>query len=478
MRRVILTVLTILFLCPSIVNAENVAKIKEKEYETLQKAIDEAVENDEILLLSDEATSIKVSEDKNISLNLNSHSFNSNINNSGKLEIKGPGKLIATTTGDFPVSINNQESGELFLNNLNIDDLNTEHIEANYYFYNSGKLSLEEVTLNGESMSYFILNIRTGEVTIKNGNYTTQGVFLENRNLVTIEDGTYNFNMNTFHIRNTSGTFTINNGNFTSNTALIDFETGSSTIINNGVFNVKNIVNSFASLFGENKTTIEINNGTFNTIDSALLFGVLAKNVDIIFNNGTITSNTKAYILSDASNTKDNNHFYINGGVIDAKNSEGILFNNITIGKNDDNVTSESPLIYINSGNFKYGYREGYNLNFYDGKIILNNIIEDTNITTPQGYYVKYDDNQDNTYTAYLSNVLENNDPKPETPVDPGKTEDIITENKPQTSPNADKTVENPQTGFYSVVGIIGIIVLITIIGKLYYRNKDKIYKI
>ena len=84
-----------------------VAKIGDVEYATLQAAIDAAQNGDEVVLLTDVKEHILVSETSNVVLNVNGKTIDnddanaSTIENKGTLSIKGNGKILNTTSGNF-----------------------------------------------------------------------------------------------------------------------------------------------------------------------------------------------------------------------------------------------------------------------------------------------------------------------------------------------------------------------------------------
>lgn len=88
--------------------AENkVAKIGDVEYATLQEAINVAKNGEEVVLLQDVKEHIRVSDTSNVVLNLNGKTIDNNdndastIENLGTLTIKGEGKVLNTTSGNF-----------------------------------------------------------------------------------------------------------------------------------------------------------------------------------------------------------------------------------------------------------------------------------------------------------------------------------------------------------------------------------------
>ena len=84
-----------------------VAKIGDVEYATLQAAIDAAQNGDEVVLLQDIKEHVRVSETSNVVLNVNGKTIDnddanaSTIENKGTLSIKGNGKILNTTSGNF-----------------------------------------------------------------------------------------------------------------------------------------------------------------------------------------------------------------------------------------------------------------------------------------------------------------------------------------------------------------------------------------
>ncbi len=84
-----------------------VAKIGNVEYATLQEAINAAQNGEEVVLLTDVKEHILVSETSNVVLNVNGKTIDnddanaSTIENKGTLSIKGDGKILNTTSGNF-----------------------------------------------------------------------------------------------------------------------------------------------------------------------------------------------------------------------------------------------------------------------------------------------------------------------------------------------------------------------------------------
>lgn len=84
-----------------------VAKIGDVEYATLQEAINVAKNGEEVVLLQDVKEHIRVSDTSNVVLNLNGKTIDNNdndastIENLGTLTIKGEGKVLNTTSGNF-----------------------------------------------------------------------------------------------------------------------------------------------------------------------------------------------------------------------------------------------------------------------------------------------------------------------------------------------------------------------------------------
>lgn len=84
-----------------------VAKIGNVEYATLQEAIDAAKNGEEVVLLQNAKEHVRVSETSNVVLNLNGKTIDnddndaSTIENLGTLTVKGEGKVLNTTSGNF-----------------------------------------------------------------------------------------------------------------------------------------------------------------------------------------------------------------------------------------------------------------------------------------------------------------------------------------------------------------------------------------
>ena len=84
-----------------------VAKIGDVEYATLQEAIDAAKNGEEVVLLQNVKEHVRVSDTSNVVLNLNGKTIDNDdsdaatIENLGTLTIKGEGKVLNTTSGNF-----------------------------------------------------------------------------------------------------------------------------------------------------------------------------------------------------------------------------------------------------------------------------------------------------------------------------------------------------------------------------------------
>ena len=432
--------LVLAIVLPVFVSAETVAKIGDNEYETLEAAITAATtEGAEIVLQTDYTPDnmsklIEIEEGKSIVLNLNNNTYSGRITNHGTVTIKD-GTILLNTTGVAFVNY-----GTVVLNNLTVGDT-----ERGYQFLNEEPGT--SLTINSGTYIAAFKN-QGGTVVVNSGTFT--------------EDGGHSF------LFSNSGTLTINDGTFTTT------ERAENMIVNS-TYAVG--IGGTSSLTALQK--IVINGGTFNPYYYALVNSIGGTSL-IEFNGGTINSNsTQDVIASFTSVSDDPDNFVegtsggiaIYGGTINAPNSSGIFMyskNTLIIGKNDGTVTKDSPLINIPKGTIGSGYAND-KLKFYDGTIIQKSEIigksygagfAESDITIPEGYFIKYDKNEDGSLTAYLSNTSAT--PASDVEETPAATEDI----------------KNPNTGMFISLVVTSALLVSIMVSIVVIKKKNRLYKI
>lgn len=187
----------------------NVAKIGEREYTTLQGAINEAASGAEIELIADTTENITVAADDNITLDLNGHKVtNTNthtIINNGHLVIKDDSSASAATG-----TVDNITHGKAAIYNYG-----TLTIQGGMY---TRSLETQDCVDDGADNSWYTV-VNVGTMTINDGFFTTadgQSENLGNRSsLIRNGDGTR------------PGNLTISNGKFVSGANVIKNEPGS-----------------------------------------------------------------------------------------------------------------------------------------------------------------------------------------------------------------------------------------------------------
>ena len=184
---------------------EPTAKIGNKEYTSIQEAIDSAEKGDEIMLVNDSIEDIYVQKEKEIVLNIGNHTvhnvYNRTIVNEGKLTIKGTGTIYNSESIYGQLLYN---SGSLIINGPSLV-ANGNDIGDCSIIYNSGNLVIEGKShLKGETLG------NGGTLTINDGEFQTTIFNYENLN---INDGMFN-NSNGAWIVSYEGTTVINGGKF------------------------------------------------------------------------------------------------------------------------------------------------------------------------------------------------------------------------------------------------------------------------
>ncbi len=427
---------------PVFVSAETVAKIGDNEYETLEAAITAATtEGAEIVLQADYTITeymahMDIPEDKNIVINLNEHTLSGRTTNNGTVTIKN-GKLV-----------NNTSWGSSFLND--------------------GTAIFNDVeVLAGTGLGFEIVNNAGKTVTINSGIYVS--AFANKGGTMVVNGGTFTEDGHHNYLFGNSGTLTVNGGTFTTTEK-------AKNMFENTTYAVG--IGGTSSLTSLSK--IIVNDGTFNPYYYAFVNSIGGTSL-IEFNGGTINSNSTEDVIASFTSVSENPDNFaegtsggvaIYGGTINAPNSKGIFVysnNKLIIGKNDGTVTKDSPLINIPKGTIGSGYYDDL-LEFYDGTIIQKGEIirkasEGTgfhaeDVTIPEGYFIKYDKNEDGSLTAYLSNTSAT--PASDVEETPAATEDI----------------KNPNTGMFISLVVTSALLVSIMVSIVVIKKKNRLYKI
>ena len=191
------------------IKGEIVAKNGDKEYASIQEAVDFAQDGDEIVLVNDTEEDIYVPDDKKIVLNISNHTIKNvdkfAIYNRGELTIKGTGTIYdneSPSYGSFYVCLFNQ--GKLVINGPSFKWGDNKPSERTNTISNSGDLTIE-------GNSKFEGGISNSDVlTINGGEFQS---YIRNTKDLTINSGTFN-NSNGAWIVTDEGKTVINGGEF------------------------------------------------------------------------------------------------------------------------------------------------------------------------------------------------------------------------------------------------------------------------
>lgn len=474
----LILILVLMFAGIFIVNAEDVAQIGDTKYESIEAAISASQENDEIDILVDIISSnseISVSADKKITLNLNEKTLYCNIENEGDLILKnGNLNYHSSATGN----IKNLSGAKMSVEDLIITLAEDSDLNNTEIINNAGELLVKNVqytSYNDSILFAFLENKKGAKATFESGTFKGgKPIFNYNDGEIIINGGTFEFTNDSIQINN--DTIIVNNGKFISPGKIFSNQKNGAEIeINGGEFNSglsSTMFDNFVTEEGD-IAVITINGGTFNSSSTIASQGT-SKNGEIIINGGFFNHIGEDSVFINNCYAGEC-YLYINGGTINSEKGTGITStNHLFIGKNDNNVSNSIPTINIKIGKiYASGNESQYTMNFYDGKIILNEKI-DRNINVPEGYYVQYDLNNDNSYTAYLKKIVDEQEKKEEDIKE--EKEEIKTENKKEENTSKDK-VENPKTGMNLGFGILILVILMGGIGYFLIRKQSKFPK-
>ena len=379
-------------------------------YYTLQEAIDAATNSKEVIKLLKRFTTLntlettKISEDKDIILDLNGYTLEQNnenfLSNNGTLKITDSsednlGKIVMYTNKSI------ENNGVMVIENINI----SVNKALSNLINNNDSLKVNNVKINSSNnISNFInnsgvLEMNVGEYSISNGTF----IYNLSSGSITMDSITTTGN-NYLIIVNNSGTSNnvkILNSNFSgrvinseSGTIVIDNLVSTSEVNNNktGVINISN--SNIRSVYNSNGI-VDLNTVTVNGISAE---GSGTTNINgMILNSGSIVNrNSHVINIYDASVENNWNAIYNNnagsiiniyggsfnstkqntvsntgtiniyGGTITSTTGNSITnTGTVNIGSKDGNVSTEMPIITGKT----YGVSNGDSgkVNFYDG---------------------------------------------------------------------------------------------------------------
>lgn len=467
------------------------AKIGNKEYLTFKEAHEAAKAKEEIILLQDltDLSNTTVIT-KEITLNLNNHKVTNIVNTSTNVVTIKNGTIYGS-----PVLQGILNKNKLVLDNVKLSiSTNTGDMGASAYMnintiVNNGTLTIKNSSIDVQNIGYsnypitYITNEKDGSITIESGNYNLGevGLFIMNNGSFIINGGTYKDGAYNYKIENYKN-FTINNGiverfiinNHKNGTFNIKNGTFVSTAIHNGEDYSGYLYNT-----GKEKAIVNISGGNFNNEETILSNLQNSAYSTINISGGKFTS--KGTIVANYG--LDSNSIVITGGEFTSRDSAGIHMKNgsLVIGTNDNQVSKDAPILNIGS---IYAYNVS-SFSFYDGKMTLvEKINKDDNYKTinlPTGYNIKYDDNGDKTYTAYLYKEVKEDTTKEEDKKEEANNqntvnkdttkEDNTTKNEEQKE-NVETTVENPATGFSGFTIIVAVLAVLMSAVYVFVRKK------
>ena len=393
-----------------------------KIYNNIQKAINEANNNEEIELLRDAPIYYEITNDKNIILNLNGYELTTNkvINNSGILNITEKNNNDNTYNTNNPTnrittsSIINllTNSNELLLSNITLKNENA----SKSVVYNTGKVTTNNLTINSKYGIYSDneLNINNstfncamtaienyGSLNIVGGNYSGSGYTVYSKtnedvliDSVTISGSYYNEGNNVAIIKDSNVSKQLQNITSKLEVQHCTIDDGvanrgnikiSNSNINNGITN-----NNESQIYKTNITNKKINNSG-NMIMDESIFSTIGgsysqSNLDRLVNNsGTLVLNKSRLLFNTSEEGRNTNGIY-NNGVLNINNESKISMGNgstnyryqAIYNYGDANVNIDNSEININGGSNSIGIyndSENTNVKIISGKVEVKNSI-------------------------------------------------------------------------------------------------------
>ena len=318
-------------------NQVDFLEVSGKTYNSFEKAINSIEESGTIKVIATVQINygLTIPKEKDIILDLNGNSITSTITigNSGKLNVIDSsslknGALINTKAP----TISNVSGGELTVD-AGLFKTTTSAALSN----ENGKLVINSAKIESDSLG--VAN-SSGTMNIKSITVNSKGTAIAAQGTVIIDDANVTTESNAIDI--SSGNVTINGGSFYSSKYYVINNYGGTLTINDGTF----ISDGNVAFYNR------YSSGTWSTFHT-----------NVTINGGLIKSNGQnsySYAISNNSKIK------INGGTIESLNAYGIYneSNELTIGTNDGNVSTSSPVIKGET----YGlYIKSGTVGFYDG---------------------------------------------------------------------------------------------------------------
>lgn len=224
---------------------DNVAKVGETEYATLQDAINAASNGQEVVLIADTKEDIVIDAGKTVTLNLGectlTNESDHTITNKGTLTITGSGTVDNVT--HQKAAIQNEPGAKVTLNGGNY----TRSLENGISSTNNGGNSYYALVNHGT------MEINSGVTVTQKGQFSSM-----------IENGWYNGNQNT---TGEESVLTINGGTFSGGLNTIKNDDYGNLTINDGTFN------NVAQAAVLNWNVAKITEGTFNSESTVILNG-------------------------------------------------------------------------------------------------------------------------------------------------------------------------------------------------------------
>ena len=343
-------------------------------YDSIQSAIDAAGSNSGAvvtIIKNNVIEAVTVAAGQNLVIDTNGKTWSmntssNNIQNSGTLTIRGNGTITKVTDEESYSTITNK-----------------------------GILNIETVNIVSEKYKG-IYNYAGGTVNVKGGKIQGYNSAIYNGGTVVVSGGEVE-SKNNAGISN-DGTLTIDKGTITGYSYGI-YQGGNGTVtVNGGTITAKTIT-GIRTYTGNVKVT----GGTINA-QGKYQDGIwTSKTGNIVVTGGTINGGDNGVVTTSTGNIT------ITGGTINATVENAIRGNTgstITIGNNQDAVSTTSPVIFSTQ---KGVVKNGSTFNFYDGiiKAPTGATITGTVTATPTGYSVVNGSETINNIeyqTAYLSN--------------------------------------------------------------------------
>ena len=406
----------------TLIKPENaVASIDEKQYLTLQSALDDVSSGQTIKLLDNifPTKKLNLKDNANFSIDLNKHTIRSFYNN-WLFENNGTLSIIDSNTSEQGTIYNNigklfKNNGTLELNNISIysvdkNSYNGTNFLKNRIIENNNELKINKLNTNITTSAEAIYNNENATTTINDSTLGLDAKIVNdnimNVNNTTINGGnlinnsgkTLNMDKSTAYMNvNNSGIYNSNGSSYTSsfsnNSAgnlTSTSDTFNGTISNSGQTNLYEVIGNSSSNFGVTNNSSGIINMYSGTINSQ------------ITNSNTSTLNIYDGTIKSRINNNDQSTVNLIGGTINS--SFDSIVNNgtgtINIGTKDGTVNLDSPTII--STNIGVTNNANGKLNFYDGKITGSTAISGPVTEIEEGYDI-IKETVDNKEVKYLA---------------------------------------------------------------------------